>query len=62
MSGTGQWTKDPKRDEERRQLAARLLNQGVPVKAIAGQLGVGLTWVRTVQKQRQTVTDSDTAA
>jgi len=62
MSGTGAWTKDPRRDEERRNIAARLLNQGVPVKIVAAQLGVGLTWVRAVQKQGQTAADSDTAA
>ncbi len=56
------WTKDPRRDEERRNIAAWLLDQGVPAKAIAAQLGVGLTWVRAVQKQGRTVTDSDTAA
>lgn len=61
MSGT--WGRiDKRRDEERRLLAARLLDQGVPVKAIAGQLGVGLAWVRDVRKQGQTATDSDTAA
>jgi len=62
MSGTGAWTKDPRRDEERRRIAARLLDEGVPVKIVAAQLGVGLTWVRAVQKQRRTVTDPDTAA
>lgn len=56
------WTKDPRRDEERRNIAARLLDQGVPAKAIAAKLGVGRAWVRAVQKQRQAVTDPDTAA
>ena len=60
---SGQWGRtDPKRDEERRRIATRLLDQGVSVKAIAAQLGVGRAWVRAVQKQRQTVTDPDTAA
>jgi len=48
MSGTGVWTKNPRRDEERRRIAARLLDQGVSAKAIAAQLGVGCAWVRAV--------------
>ncbi len=62
MSGTGEWTKNPRRDEERRRIAARLLDQGVPAKAIAAQLGVGRAWVRADQKQRQAAIDPDTAA
>jgi len=59
MSGTGVWTKDPRRDEERRRIAARLLDQGVPAKAIAAQLGVGRAWVRAVRKQRRSLSDPD---
>lgn len=59
MSGTEGWTKNPRRDEERRRLAARLLVQGVPVKEIAGQLGVSKGWVRAFRQQRQAVTDPD---
>lgn len=61
MSGTWGWTKNPTRDEERRRIAARLLDQGVPVKAVAAQLGVGAAWVRSVQKQWQASPEPDPA-
>jgi len=63
---SGQWgrTKNPRRDEERRRIAARLLDQGVPVGSPVGAslCPSGLFWPRYASRHRQTARKSDALA
>jgi len=59
----GRWgRKGPRRDEERRRIATRLLDQGVSVRTVAAQLGVSATWVAEFQRRRAASTEPDHTA
>jgi len=64
MGGTWRQTKDPKRDEERRRIAARLLDQQAPGGSPEGAslCPSGLFWPFYTSRHHQTAQKSDALA